>query len=270
MKTCSTVSPQGQSSLAAGSSGIESGPNKAKFERLGVCLYRKKGAIYARVRLNGRLTWRSTGTNEPRAARVWLKKWRSEEWMQEHGFEPKGVVLHRERVTVGELIDAYIQAGMPTRKMRPKRPATITNEKACLKVLRSYFGGMQAAGVALGDCDKFRDWRLAGGYFANGRADAQRKRLARMKKGTRSVDLELTILGNVFNLAVRRGGLKSNPLAGKGRYSVAEDIRHCREVAPTPEGLRQIEYWLRELANRLGLVAARLEFADDLEFSPAL
>jgi integrase len=66
-----------------------------------------------------------------------------------------------------------------------------------------------------------------------------------MKKGTRSVDLELTILGNVFNLAVRRGLLKSNPLQGRGRYSVAEDVRHCREVAPTPEGLKQIEYWLR-------------------------
>jgi integrase len=245
VKTSNTISQEGQGSLAAGSSGTEGGPDKPKFERLGKCLYWKGGKIVARVRVNGKPTWRSTGTDNPTEARQWLKKWRSEEWAEENGFEPKGVVLHRERVTVGELIDAYIEAGMPTRKMRPKRPATITNEKACLKVLRSYFGGMQAAGVALGDCDKFRDWRLAGGYFANGGADAQRKRMARMKKGTRSVDLELTILGNVFNLAVRRGALKSNPLAGKGRYSVAEDIRHCREVAPTPEGLKQIEYWLR-------------------------
>jgi integrase len=62
---------------------------------------------------------------------------------------------------------------------------------------------------------------------------------------TPSVDLELTILGNVFGLAVRRAVLKSNPLKGRGRYSIAEDIRHCREVAPTPEGLQQIESWLR-------------------------
>jgi integrase len=129
--------------------------------------------------------------------------------------------------------------------MRPKRPATITNEKACLKPIRSYFGGMQAAAVALGDCDKYRDWRIAGGYFASEGADVQRKRMARMKKGSRSVDLELTILGNVFNLATRRGVLKSNPLGGRGRYSVADDVRHCREVAPTPEGLKQIEFWLR-------------------------
>jgi integrase len=30
-----------------------------------------------------------------------------------------------------------------------------------------------------------------------------------------------------------------------GRYSLASGIRHCREVAPTPEGLKQIETWLR-------------------------
>ena len=54
------------------------------------------------------------------------------------------------------------------------------------------------------------------------------------------------VLANVFQLAVRRSVLKTNPLVGRGRYSVAEDIRHCREVAPTPEGLKQIEYWLRK------------------------
>jgi len=70
--------------------------------------------------------------------------------MDEHGFEPKGVVLHRAKVTVAELTDAYIQAGMPTRKMRPKRPATITNENACLKPVRAYFGAMRAAAITVG------------------------------------------------------------------------------------------------------------------------
>jgi integrase len=214
-------------------------------ERLGKCLYWRGGTISARVRVNGKLTWKSTSTNDPAAARAWLKKWQSEEWMERHGIEAKGVILHRARVTVTELIDTYVEAGMPTRKMRTKRPATVTNEKACLKPIRAFFGGMQAAAIALGVCDRYRDWRLSGGYFNAESADEQRKRMARMKKGTRSVDLELTILANVFNLAVRRGLLRSNPLHGRGRYSVAEDVRHCREVAPTPEGLKQIEYWLR-------------------------
>jgi integrase len=163
--------------------------------------------------------------------------------MEQNGIEAKGVVLHRERVTVGELIEAYVADGMRTRKGQPKRPATIQCERACLKPLRKYFEGKQAATVTLDDADKYRDWRTSGGFFAG--ADADGMKLKRMRAGTRSVDLELTIMANVFHLAVRRGTLKTNPLAGRGRYSVSEDIRHCREVAPTPEGLNQIEYWLR-------------------------
>jgi integrase len=219
------------------------------FERLAPPLYRKGDVIVARVRINGKRTWRSTGTNNPSEAKAWLKKWQSEEWMEQNGIEAKGVVLHRQRVTVGELADAYIADGMRTRKGQMKRPATITNETACLKPLRKFFEGKQAATLTLADCDRYRDWRISGGFFAGVGADELK--MKRLRAGTRSVDLELTILANVLHLAVRRGLLKSNPLAGRGRYTVAEQIRHCREVAPTPAGLNQIEYWLRA-RNELG------------------
>jgi integrase len=218
-----------------------------RFERLGDSLYWKGGTIMARVRVNGKRTWRGTGTDNPAEARKWLKKWKSEEWMEHHGIEAKGIVLHRKRVTVGELIAAYVEAGFPTRKMRAKRPATIRCEKACLCPLRAFFGQSQAAALTVADCDRYRDWRLAGGFIACvSPADAEkRKRSSRMKQGTRSVDLELTILTNVLNLATRRQVLRSNPLHGKARYSTAEQVRHCREVAPTPAGLKLIENWLR-------------------------
>jgi len=103
----------------------QSTKQSVNFERLGECLYRKGSTIYARVRLNKKLTWRSTGTDIPSEARKWLAKW--------HGAERSFAASRG--VTVGELIDSYVEAGMPTRKMRPKRPATITNEKACLKPL---------------------------------------------------------------------------------------------------------------------------------------
>jgi integrase len=226
-------------------SSIEREHARPVFERLGECLYRKGGAIYARVRVNGKLNWRSTGTDNPAEARKWLEKWRGEKWMQEHGIEAKGVVLHRQRVTVGELMDNYVRDGMRTRKGRPKSPATLKNEQAYLKPLRKYFESKQAAGVSLADCDGYRDWRLSGGYRADARTDDIRKKRQRLRTGTPSVDLELTTLSNVFSLAMRRVVLKSNPLAGRGRYSAAEDTRHCREVAPTPEGLKQIEHSLR-------------------------
>ena len=242
MKSQLTCPEQGEAPSAVNSS---ENTNSRKLKRIGPCLYSDGGNILARVRVNGKQTWRSTGTDNPAEARKWLKKWRSEVWMEAHGIEAKGVVLHRQRVTIGELIDTYVAAGMPTRKMRPKRAATLTNERACLKPLRMYFGSKQAAAVVLGDCDRYKEWRVSGGFFADTGADEKRKQMVRIKSGTRSVDLELTILANVLHLAVRRGVLKSNPLTGRSRYSVAEDIRHCREVAPTPEGLKQIEYWLR-------------------------
>ena len=223
----------------------ENAPAKPNFERLGECLYRKGGTIYARVRVNGRLTWRSTETNEPANARKWLAKWRNEEWTVKNGFELQGVVLHRQRVTVRELVDDYVAAGCPTRKMQPKSPATIRNEKFFLSPVRCYFGDKIASSVTLADCDKYRDWRLSGGYVSSFKVRGGHPRTVKTKGGNRSVDLELTVLSNVFNLSVRRNVLKSNPFAGRGRYSLASEVRHCREVAPTPDGLKKIEEWLR-------------------------
>ncbi len=131
------------------------------FERLGQSLYWKGDVIVARVRVNGKPTWRSTGTSNPAEARAWLKKWKSEVFMLASGIEPKGVVLHRARVTAGELMDAYVAAGLPTRKMRAKRPSTIECEQICLKPLRMFFGDKQATALTLADCDLYRDWRVS-------------------------------------------------------------------------------------------------------------
>lgn len=247
MKALPILATEGQAPtlIEAASNGGNAG--SPHFERLGRSLYWKGGKIVARVRVDGKLTWRSTGTDKPAEARKWLAKWKGEEWMERHGVEPTGIVLHRQRVTVGELITAYVEAGSPSRKMRQKRPATLRIEAACLKPLQLFFGAKQASAITLAVCDQYRDWRLAGGYFADRKPDEKgaRKASPRLKKGTRSVDLELIVLANIFNLAVRRQVLRSNPLQGKPRYSTAEDVRHCREVAPTPAGLKLIEGWLR-------------------------
>lgn len=242
MKTSTPQTEQGQPSVAAASTVASSG--SGKFERIGESLYRKGAAIYARVRLNGKPTWRSTGTNEPREARKWLKKWQHDGWLMESGFEPSGVVLQRQRVAVGEIVDAYLKAGCPTRKMQAKSPCTVKNEVYFLNPVRAYFGDKPAATLTLDDCDKYREWRSSGGYVAKfllrGKA-----RTMQTRGGNRAVDLELTILCNALNLAMRRNQLKANPLAGRGRYTQASEIRHCREVAPTPDGLRKIDLWLR-------------------------
>ncbi len=217
---------------------------KATFERLGKCLYWKGGKIVARVRVNGKLTWRGTGTEDPAEARKWLKKWKSEEWMERNGIEAKGVILHRQRVTVSEVIGAYVEAGMPTRKMRKKSPYTVKNERYCLNPVLNYFGDKQAATLTLADCDKYLDWRTSGGYVAKFTVRGKPQTM-QTRGGKRAVDLELVVLNNALSLAVRRGLLHSNPLAGRGRFTCASEVRHCREVAPSPDGLARIEAWFR-------------------------
>ncbi len=219
-------------------------PKAVAFERIGDSLYRRGGVIFARVRVNGRRTYRSTETSEPKEARAWLKKWRHEDFLLKTGIEPKGVTLHRERVTVGELLDAYDKAGCPTRKMQQKAPYTVRGERYAMNPVRGYFRDTPAAALTLADCDKYFDWRNSGGYMTEYKLRGHTK-TKRTRGGKRAVDLELTVLGNAMNLAVRRGVLKANPLTGRGRYTCANEIRHCREVAPTPAGLQQIERWLR-------------------------
>ncbi|HVM62252.1 MAG TPA: site-specific integrase [Verrucomicrobiae bacterium] len=217
-----------------------------RFERIGQNLYRRGsgGLIYARVWADGKRTFRSTETDDPVVARKVLKKWRDDEVLKRHGIEPKIAALERNRLTVGKVIDVYIKAGHPTRKNKLKLATTVKREVSFLRVARAYFDERPAVTLTLADCDKYRDWRNSGGYVAKYtlRGNPAEKET---RGGDRAVDLELTALGNALNLAVRRGMLKSNPITGRGRYTAAEDVRHCREVAPTPEGLQQIAYWLR-------------------------
>jgi integrase len=217
-----------------------------RFLRVGPCLFRKVegGKIYARVRDKGRLTWKSTETDKAADARKWLRKWRREKWMLANGIEPEGVTLQRKRVTVAEIVDAYVEAGCPNRKNRPKKPQTVKDEVRYLRPVRQYFGDTPAAGLTLHDCDTYRDWRKRGGFVSTFTIRGH-ARTVKTKGGNRIVDMELQTLSNALNLAVRRGLLKANPLRGRGRYQSADEVRHCREVAPTPEGLQKIIGWLR-------------------------
>ena len=214
------------------------------FEWVADSLYRRGGRIFARVRVAGKRTYRSTETNEVSDARKWLKEWRKEDWCLKHGIPLKGKTLHDAGAKVGELLDAYFAAGCPTRKAQTKAARTISGEKYCLKPLRAYFGNLSAAGLTLGDCDKYFDWRNSGGY-TTARLVRGEKRAWKTRGGKRAVDLELQTLSNALALAVRRTVLKSNPLIGRGRYTSGADVCHCRKKAPTPDELPKIERWLR-------------------------
>ena len=217
----------------------------ATFERVESCLYLRSGLYYARVRENNRPTWRGTGTGNLTTARKLLKKWREEQVLKAHGIETAQAALARNRLAVAEVLDAYVAAGCPTPKMKTKSPKTLPRELANMKPLRAYFGERPAVTLTLADCDEYREWRNAGGYTTERKGKDGELAKLHTKGGDRSVDLELIVLSNALRLAKRRGSLKANPLAGRESYHDTTKIRHCREVAPTPEGLAQIEHWLR-------------------------
>jgi integrase len=220
--------------------------NATGFERIDAGLYRRNDLIYVRVREDGKRSWRGTGTNNIVTARKLHKKWREEQVLKAHGIETAEAALARNRLTVAEVVDAYKMAGCPTKKMQPKSPATVRNEILALNPVRRYFGERAAVTLKLADCDAYREWRNAKGYTIMRTGKDGEKVTIRTRGGDRGVDLELTTLSNALKLAVRRGELKLNPLTGRTAYTVSDTVRHCREVAPTPEGLAKIVKWLRD------------------------
>src|SRR6266436_8468114 len=64
-------------------------------------LYWRGGMIYARVRVDGKQTFRSTGADKIAGARKVLTKWREDAVLRQHGIEPKQAALERNRLTVG-------------------------------------------------------------------------------------------------------------------------------------------------------------------------
>ena len=220
----------------------------SRFESLGEGFSLKGQRIYVRIRVNGKLTWRSTGTNKLAQARKWREKWDNERWNLKHGIESRGVVLQQSRMTVNQMIDEYVAAGQPIifkRALKPKSARTIRGETYCFNPIRDFFGHMLAGNLGLPECDRYCDWRNSGGYVATFKVRSKTV-TKRTRGGTRAVDLELTALSNALALAVRRGHLKINPLRDRGRYTDKATIRHCRETAPTPEELRQIVAWMKK------------------------
>src|ERR1017187_9533771 len=222
-----------------------------RFIRIAPCLYRKveQGIIYIRVRHRGRQVMRSTHTNNPVKAKQFLQRWRDEDRESLYGSSLPGVQVQEKLLTVAQLIFAYQEAGHPNPKLKPKPAESVRRENGFLKPVTIFFGGKNPNDLTQADCDDYFAWRLDGGYVTT-RCDRgkgkDRPRTVKTKGGNRAVDLELTALSNVLRFALRKNKIKRHPLLGRGRFTSAKDVRHCREVAPTPPELKLIEAWLRE------------------------
>src|SRR5947209_5474929 len=72
--------------------------DERRFERLACNLYRRNDLIYCRVWVDGRRTFRCTGTDDPATARRILKEWQNQRVLEEHGIETRAMVLERNRL----------------------------------------------------------------------------------------------------------------------------------------------------------------------------
>jgi integrase len=224
---------------------------KPVFEPLGEGFARKGNRIYYRDQRNGRATWISTKTNHMPLARKWKENWQRQQWLLGSGAapaqpNPAQPVPATSQLTTNQLLDEYVAASHPIiRKnaLKRKAPGSIEDETYCLTPVRTYFGAKIAAALTLADCDQYHQWRLSGGYVARFKVRGHDV-VRQTRGGDRAVDLELIVLNNALQLAVRRGHLKSNPLRDRGQYNDDSTIRHCREAAPTPEGLVRIVRWM--------------------------
>lgn len=183
-------------------------------------LYWRGGMIYARVRVDGKQTFRSTGTDKVAVARKVQAKWREDAVLRQHGIEPKQAALERNRLTAAQVLKEYVEFGFPDRKSRIKKTvATRETEAKSIQRLEAFFGSRAAVSLTFKDCDAYRKWRANGGYtWKSG------EKVRRSRAGDRCVDIELQTLGNALALAVRQEKLKINPLTGRGRYHKANKI----------------------------------------------
>ena len=193
---------------------------------------------------------RSTETAIPTKAREFLQRWRDEERADKYGAALPGAQIRHKCLTIAALINDYVAAGFPTKKMKKKAILTLEKEQRFLKPLLAYWGAKNPEAINLGDCDAYREWRNSGGYVTTRKFRSKDPKMAKLKTyitkgGDRCVDMELDVLSNILHLAKRRCKIRNHGLIGRGKYTSEVDVRHCREVAPTPAELHSIEQWLR-------------------------
>lgn len=187
------------------------------FKNLGGGVYSdsRTGNFYERPTINGRRTWRKLDAITLRVARELARAHsvdhaRSKAGLTRSPYAPKPL-------TVGELADAYMSAGCPDNRHRPRSGRQLDCEKSRLKFLIPFWGGKPAESLRTSDCVAYAGRRR--GEMRGGR------------DGGRAVDLELTTLAGILRWAVTVGKLEQNPLKTRPRFRNRE-ITHCRESMP--------------------------------------
>jgi integrase len=212
-------------------------------------LYRQKGSAnyWMQFFLNGLKHRESTGEADEKKARDVLRK----RLKEVHASEVTGLVFESVRmrkVTVSDLCDA-LESDLT---VRGKWSA---QNRSHLKRVRDDFGDLLAAAVTPEQIDKYIDNRLASNRNAKGNLVPAAR--------PASINRSLQLLGQCFNLAVKRGKLSRAPYIRK--LSEADNVRKgffseeeiANVLANLPnDGLRDFVDWAACTGQRKGEIAS--------------
>ena|GEM_PF-528819 len=189
------------------------------FESVGGGLYKNNttGAWYERPWVGGRRTWRKLGARTQKEAREELASRRSDQARSTLGLAKNPYAGGQ---TLGEVLDAYAQAGYPDRHRVSRSGKARAGEERHTGDLNRLIGTVATEHLEAGTLDRYADQRRA--ELSEGGRD-----------GARTVDREIQTLSNALNYARRCGMIRGNPIQhGRPRYYRISQARHARDCAP--------------------------------------
>lgn len=128
-----------------------------------------------------------------------------------------GQLRSRADLTTSHIIDDYIAARCPDRRLRDRAGDTLAHEAASLAWCKQWWGAKKPADIKATDCGSYLAWR--------------KTKISAHYSGKRTVELELQSLANCFNWALAAGKIEKRPELML-RFRDPKDIRHARTRMP--------------------------------------
>lgn len=196
--------------------------------------------FYERPWVSGKRTTRALKASTLKAAQKELAAKRTDHERSALGLAASP---YAPKTTVAALLDRFIADGAQGRKRKkPKTKKAVDCVNSAVIHLREFFGRLDAMQLNQKELLRYESFRRAeiSKRYAGREMDLPRT-------GGRTVEIELTVLSNAMNHALRLGIIPFNPIAHREGIRLASEIRHSRDIAPSSaESIHQVASLLME------------------------
>lgn len=172
--------------------------------------------LYERPVLDGRRTWRRLFARSIKLAREEIATKRADRGRARLGLAVDPYAKAK-ATSVGQILDAYILAGCPTRNGQRRPVKGQAEELAHCRRLLAFWRDLRPSDLS---AKRFRDY-----FEATPRAHG--------RSGRRATDREMATLANACRFAITEGLLDTNPFPpSRPRFQIEAQVTHCRDCAP--------------------------------------